>query len=255
MFVGAPWAQAAKHAIESGQIGELKTVHAEVVFAKGTAGSVPEGTVRIEKESVERFTFVEAKREMFDIGVYTVGLVHWLTGRKTESVLGITGNYFFKEHADAGVEDFGTLSLTMEGGVTATIMSGRFGWMSHPKGGPQHIVVIGTKGALTFDAYRPRIEVYNDEPDFTSPEIHPFDPMGMWASAQRESGVMPKRRWVTPGDEGAVMPNDVAAFIECIEQDKEPVMSAMFAAPFTEVILAGYMSAATGKEIKLPLPR
>jgi predicted dehydrogenase len=51
------------------------------------------------------------------------------------------------------------------------------------------------------------------------------------------------------------MPDDVAAFIDCIEHDKEPVMTPKFAAQFTEVILAGYKSAATGKEVSLPLPR
>lgn len=252
--IRSPFAQAAKKAVVSGEIGELKSVHAEVVFAKGRPGTVPNGTVRQEKEVVGRFTFVEAKREMFDIGVYAVALVHWLTGKKVESVFGITGNYVFAEHASHDIEDFGTMGLSMQDGVTATVVGGRFGWTSHPKGGPQRIVLIGTKGTLTFDAYRPRIEVYNDEADFSLPEVHALDPMGMWGSTQRKSGVMPKRRWMTTFDESTTMRDDVAEFIRCIEEDREPEMNPRTAVRFVEVILAGYASAAQGKEVNLPFP-
>lgn len=88
------WGRSAKALIDSGRIGQLKAVHAEELFSKGRAGTVPDGTVRKEKERVARFTFVESKREMFDVGVYVVGLAHWLTGKKTQTVYGITGNYF-----------------------------------------------------------------------------------------------------------------------------------------------------------------
>ncbi len=253
--VHSPWARAAKEAIDSGRVGELESVHVEVLFAKGKAGTVPEGTVRRENERTGRYTFVEAKREMFDIGVYAIVLAHWLTGRKTESVMGLTGNYVFSEHASVDVEDFGAMALTMEGGVTATVVSGRIGWMSHPKGGPQRIVVIGSKGTMTFDGSRPRIEVYNDEPDFVTPYIHPMDPMGMWASTQRESNVAPKRRWVSAGGERPGLIDDVAAFVDCLERGEEPVLTAKKAAPMVEVILAGYVSAARGEPVKLPLPR
>ena len=240
--------------MEAGRIGDLKAVHAEVLFAKGRAGTVPSGSARRDKERAERFTFVEAKREMFDIGVYAVGLVHWLTGRKAESVYGLTGNYIFAEHARLDVEDFGALAIELEGGVSATVLGGRIGWMSHAKGGPHRVVLIGTEGALTFDGWRPRVEVYNDEPDFTAPTVNPKDPMGMWVSTTRETGLLPKRRWVPLGEEGADMAKDVAVFVDCLEQGREPEMNARAAAPLVEVILAGYISAARGEPVKLPLP-
>ena len=254
-FTHTPWARAAKEALDAGRVGDLRSVHAEVLFAKGKAGSVPEGTVRREKERAERFTFVEAKREMFDLGVYAVALVHWLTGRSVESVFGITANYIFEQHARLDVEDMGTMAIEMQGGISATVVGGRIGWMSHPKSGPLRVVLIGTERTLVFDAWRPRIEVYNDDQDFTLPSVHPLDPMGMWAATQRESGVMPKRRWATMYDERAGLADDIAAFIECLDQDREPEMNARAAAPLVEVILAGYVSAARGEKIKLPLPR
>ena len=253
--IHADWAQAAKRAVTEGRIGELKAVHAENLFAKGRAGTVPEGTVRHEKERVERFTFIEGKREMYAVGVYSLGLVHWLTGRKVESVFCVTGNYFHAEHARLDIEDFGALALTLEGGVTATAIGGRFGWMSHPGSGQQRLVLIGTEGTLTVDANRPRIELYNDEPDFTPPPVHPQDPMAMWSSTFQDSPAMPKQRWVGLNEGRDRMTEDVAAFIDCIEEGREPEMNARAGASAVEVILAGYASAARGEAVRLPLPR
>ena len=64
----AGWVQDAKRAVQSGEIGELKTIHAENLFSKGRAGSVPKGTVRQESENLDRYTYLEAKREMFRRG-------------------------------------------------------------------------------------------------------------------------------------------------------------------------------------------
>ena len=133
----APWVQEVRQAVEDGTVGEVVSVHAENIFAKGRAGSVLPGTVRREKSPVERYTFIGAKREMFDVGVYSLAWIHMLTGRAVESVFALTGNYFFADHAAVDVEDFGAMALRLEGGVTATAVGGRFGWSSHPKSGPQ----------------------------------------------------------------------------------------------------------------------
>ena len=65
-----PWAQGAKKALNNDEIGELRAIHCDVLFAKGHVGTAPVGHKRVEKPTVERYTFVEAKREMFDVGVY-----------------------------------------------------------------------------------------------------------------------------------------------------------------------------------------
>ena len=250
-----PWVQAAKRAVDAGRIGETVAVHAENVFAKGRAGSVLPGTVRREKEAVERFTFVGAKREMFDVSVYSLAWVHMLTGRRVESVFALTGNYFFADHAAVDVEDFGAMALRLEGGVTATAIGGRFGWRSHPGSGPQRVAIVGTEGTLSADVSRRRVEVYNAEPDFTPPEVDPLDPMGMWPGRAPEFQAMPKRRWVSLDRAHHTMEIDVAHFVDCIDNDREPEMNAAVAASLTETILAGYVSAARGEEVRLPLPR
>ena len=250
----AGWVQEARRAVAEGKIGELRAVHAEELFSKGRAGSVPKGTVRQEKETTRRFTFLEAKREMFDVGIYSVAFLHAVTGLSFESVYAHTGNYFFAEHVGAGVEDFGAMVMRLEGGVAATVVAGRFGWMSHPRSGPQKVVVVGAEGTLTFDAFRPRIEVYNNEPDFVPPPVDPYDPMGMWEASHPAYAATPKVRWV-PMPAPNTMDLDVAAFIDCIEEGREPDVNAGVAASLTEVILGGYVSAARGEEVALPLPR
>lgn len=253
--VYADWPQQAKRAIQSGTIGKLRAIHAEEIFPKGSAGTVPKGTVRQEKEHIEKFTFVESKREMFDIGVYPLTLIHWLTGLKAEAVTAITGNYFFAEHAANDVEDFGSISMQLESGVTASIVAGRFGYMSHPHGGVQRIVLVGDKATATFDAYCPRIEVYNNDPNFVEPERDAFDPMGMWSSTGGRRTMMPRNRWRSVGADRDVMVDDIAAFVEAIETDRRPDITAREAAQPVEILMGAFASAARGEQVSLPLVR
>ena len=51
------------------------------------------------------------------------------------------------------------------------------------------------------------------------------------------------------------MADDVAAFVEAIESGAQPDMNARRAAELTEVILGGFVSAARGEVVGLPLPR
>ena len=107
---------------------------------------------------------------------------------------------------------------------------------------------------MSFDPWRPRVEVYNDESDFTAPPVDPLDPMGMWGASGPEFEAPPKRRWMGMDEESNVMVADVASFIVCIEQDRQPAIDAVAAASLLEVILAAYVSAARGEAVSLPLP-
>ena len=250
----SPWAQAAKRAIEAGQIGTLLAVHADELFAKGKGHPVPDGFIRQEREDIKRYTFVEAKAELFDIGVYMVGLIHWLTEKKTKRVFAMTGNYFFTEHIKCDIEDFGALALTLEGDISATVAAGRVGWMSHAMAGHQQLTLVGTNGVLTFGPWDHRLEIYNDDSNFSMPEVHLGDPMGMWRSTVDELKVDPKQRWVSL-DPATDNEADIRAFVDCIETGQEPIMNARKAAAISEVIIAGYASATRGEEVNVPLPR
>ncbi len=248
--IHSTWARTVKQALDSEHIGELRAIHCDVLFAKGHPGSAPVGKKRVEKPTVERYSFVEAKREMFDIGVYAVSMINWLVPRPVQTVFGATANYFFKEHHGCDVEDFGALVLTLEGDITATIAGGRYGWKSHPRGGVQKVHLVGTRGSLTFDAASARLVVFSDEPAFEPPPPHPLDPMGMWSSTQAEIKMQPKQHWIdiSSGNDGQ---REFSAFIDCIENDVESEMNAEFAAQSVEIISAGYRSAASGEVIRL----
>lgn len=248
--ITTPWAQAAKAAIESGRLGEIVGLHADMLMAKGRPGTAPKPRKRAEHRSPERFTFVEAKREMLDMGVYSVSMVIWLSGRRADAVFATTGNYFFAEHAAHDIEDFGAITLTLDDGRIATATGGRIGWTSHPRSGVVRVIVSGTKGSAVFSEASPRLEIYNNEPPFTLPSTHPWDPMAMWSSTVRDLGSPAKRQWVSMSESPQSI--DMRSFIDCLDRDEEPEMSARAAVHHVEVIVAAYESAATGAPVALP---
>ncbi len=248
--IHSSWARTVKQALDSGHIGELQAIHCDVMFAKGHPGSALVGQKRTQYPSLERYSFVEAKPEMFDIGVYAVSMVNWLTGKRVEQVFCGTGNYFFKEHDGCDIEDFGAMVLSLEGGITGTIAAGRYGWQSHPQGGIRKVHLVGSDSTLTFDASSNRLEVFAAEPAFEPPTPHPLDPMGMWSSTQSEIGMRPKQQWVDVVSENDGQ-REFSAFVDCIENGVESEMNAEFAAHSVEIICAGYRSAASDKEISL----
>ncbi len=249
--VTSPWAGAAKRAVAEGRVGRLLGVHADMLIAKGRPGAVPAGFVRQEKGEPGQYTFVEAKRELFDMGIYPVALIHWLTGRRATRVAAVTGNYFFAEHAGKDIEDLGAMVLELEGGLLASASGGRIGWTSHPRGGVARVVLVGSERSLTLSDSEPHLEVYADEPDFQMPRVHPWDPMGMWASTQKEAGVSPKRRWL-PLDGSNALTLDVRAFLDAIERGVEPELNAASCVHHVEVLMAGYRSATSGTPVSLP---
>ena len=249
--IHSSWARSVKHVLDSGHIGKLQAIHCDVMFAKGHAGTAPIGQKRIQKPTLDKYSFVEAKPEMFDIGVYAVSMVNWLTGKRVQQVYGGTGNYFFKEHHGCDLEDFGALVLSIDGGVTGTIAAGRYGWQSHAQGGVRKVHLVGSDATLTFDASSNRLEVFDAEPAFEPPTPHPLDPMGMWSSTQSEIGMRPKQQWVDVVSENDGQ-REFSAFIDCIENGVESEMNAEFAAHSVEIICAGYRSAASADVVNLP---
>ena len=232
--------------LESGRLGQLVGRHCELTFAKGPAGSADLSRPRRERATAERFTFIDSKRELFCVGVYPLVLFQWLTGAKFETVYASTSNYFFAEHQQNDVEDFACLLMQMTGGIDATITVGRTGWTSHPGHGAHQVHLIGTQGSETVDAWRPRLEVYSSAPRWSPPVRHPEDPMGFWASTQRESGMKEKTEWLpvaTP------LASDASHFLDCIDAGRPSDVPASVGAHAVEVILSAYRSAAEGTPV------
>ncbi|MFV1967242.1 MAG: Gfo/Idh/MocA family protein [Pirellulaceae bacterium] len=240
--------------VESDQLGDLTAIHFDLCFAKGPAGTAKLGAPREESKVPQRFELVESKRELSNVGVYPLVQLLSLVGRDVKRVTATTANYFFSEHQKNDMEDFGQMLLELEGGLVASISVGRTGWRSRPVGGLNRAFLIGTKGCTLVDAHRPRVEVWADVDPWTPPERNPEDPMGMWATPPGSPfTVMPRQSWITPPPERNV--TDVSHFLDCIEHGRESIVSAEVAAAATEILMAGYRSAATGKTVTLPLQR
>jgi predicted dehydrogenase len=253
-FNHQPWVQRARRVVDSGELGELVAIHADNLFAKGPAGTAILGTPRQATFPPTISIFVDAKAELYVMGVYALALVCMLSERRVQTVYAGTANYFFAAHQQHGVEDFGFLCLTMEGGMTATITGGRVGWTSHPDAGTNQLYLVGTQQSLLVDAYGPRLEIYNNEPPWTPPQVNPRDPMAFWRSTQQEVNTLPKSTFA-PLPNTVAAHNDVSHFVDCIVEGRESQMNARHAALLTEILLAGYHSAALGQVVSLERSR
>ncbi len=248
------WVQEARRVVESGILGELTAIHVDNLFSKGPTGTARLGAPRQAVYPPVISNYVDAKAELYAIGVYALGMVCMISGRAVETVFGSTANYFFAEHQDRNMEDFGFLSMTLEGGATATITGGRIGWASHPAGGANQIHLIGTEGSMFLDANRPRLEVFANDQPWTPPEINPRDPMGFWRTTQEEVNAQPKRT-IASLSSALDSRTDASYFVDCIVEERESEMNARQAALLTEILLAGYKSAAEGRVVEMPLAR
>ena len=231
-----------REVVESGRLGTLVGLHAELLFAKGVAGTADLGQPRHEQTSDGRFTWVDSKRELFCVGLYPLVLFEWLTGSRVEAIEAATANFFFTEHQANGAEDFAALLVGWEGGLETTITVGRSGWSSHPSHGIHQVHLVGTDSTATVDAYRPRLEIFSDAPGWSQPGTpHPEDPMGFWSSTQESGGVTPKTDW-WPLAEAA--DDDARYFLDCLDDDRDSDVPAAMGARAVETILAAYDAAA-----------
>lgn len=239
----------ARDVLESQCLGQLTGLHIDLTFAKGHAGGAKLGLPRRETAKPTGFELPDAKRELTNIGVYGVVFVLSLLRRNVRRVVATTGNYFFAEHQLRDFEDFGQMLLELDGGVTASVTCGRTGWQSSLAGGVQRITLVGTQGAKTIDAHRPRVEIWSDAAPWSPPERNPDDPMAMWSLPPDSPFVAkPKTMWTTPTFGGQ---SDAAYFLDRLEAGEPSDVPAGLAAVATKVLFAAYQSAATGEPVSL----
>lgn len=243
-----------RRAVESAALGDVGAVHFDLCFAKGQAGTAELGQPRRETLHPGKYELIDSKRELSNVGVYALVGLLWLLDKPVRRVAATTGNYFFAEHQKNDMEDFGQMLLELDGGQLASASVGRTGWHTHRGGGLNRVYVAGSKQAALFDSSLPRAELWADVEPWSAPPRDPADPMGMWggpkeARYRRE----PKQDWITPAD--SPQTSDVEYFLDCIEAGRPSDVSARLAASATEILLAGYRSAADGESVALPLPR
>ncbi len=239
--------QRARRLVAGGRLGDLRAIHCDLLFAKGYAKDLPLAQ-RHENPRPDLFLVPDAKREMFNIAVYSLALARWLTGRRAfQSVRAVTGNYFLEENRRRDFEDFGAMAVNLAGGVALTVSAGRTGWRSHGAGGHIRTKLFGTKGSAFVDAYAGRGEICADgQPQWQSPPVNPEDPMAFWASSdQRKTG---GPEWFTAA---APLPSDQSRFIDSLEKGREAEVTIADGVRVLEVLFAAYRSAAAGRLVKL----
>jgi predicted dehydrogenase len=251
-FVHGQAAGRIRKVLESDRLGELRAVHLDLTFAKGHAGSADLTQPRSETTSPTEFELPDSKRELTNIGVYPLVLLHWLLGRPVRRVAATTGNYFFRDHQQNHMEDFGQLLLELDGGLVATVSAGRTGWRSHPAAGVNRVTLVGERETVVINAHQPHVEVWSDAVPWSAPPRDPEDPMAMWVPATPGPyAAGPKQSWITGGEDPSVV--DITHFLDCLEQGRESDVPARMGAAATEVLLAAYRSAARGEVVELPL--
>ncbi|MBM3739290.1 MAG: Gfo/Idh/MocA family oxidoreductase [Acidobacteria bacterium] len=247
--VTAAPARKARRLLERGQVGDLRAIHHDLLFAKGFSAGLP---LVPRKETAapapDQFLVPEAKREMFNIAVYSLALFRWITGRKAfRSVAAHTANYFFDTNKKHGMEDFGAMLVGLDGGITATVAAGRTGWRSHPGSGHHRIRLFGSRGSAIVDAFAGHAEITSDQQsNWRVPPKNPDDPMGFWSSSdQRKTG---GPEWWLPAPPAK---SDQSHFLDCLEKNREPEVTVPDGVRILEVLFAAYRSAAEKRTVAL----
>ena len=129
----APPFRRAYEMVRSGEIGDLLTMHFTYCFAGKLAGFT----------ATPEFARNFGGGDLTIAGCYAVDFLRWVAGREVTRVFARTGNFFFEDYRGV-MEDLGQVSLTFEGGLPATILSGRLG----APGRAIELDITGTKGSV-----------------------------------------------------------------------------------------------------------
>jgi myo-inositol 2-dehydrogenase / D-chiro-inositol 1-dehydrogenase len=255
-----------RRVLHSGRLGRLLAIHLDVCFAKGLAGTAQLGSPRRETYPPVCYEVADAKRELTNVGVYPLVLLASLcvengprSGTRMPGacpaftprrVAATTGNYFFAEHQQRDMEDFGQIVLEMNGGLIASCTAGRTGWQSHPADGLNRVTLIGSDDIAVIEAHRPRVEVWSDAPAWQPPPRNPLDPMGMWIALPGSPYLAaPKRSWLSAPALSAQ--SDAGYFLDCLQTGRDSEVNPATAALASQILLAAYRSAAEGTSVQV----
>lgn len=167
----------AREQICAGVVGHIEAIHVDFYFAKD-AGP-PKGTRRPGDPPMNWLEYQIGAHvdgsdgalgtaplgELSNEGIYPLGYIQMLTGRRARRVFARSISHFHQVNADNGVEDLAAMTLELEDGAIATVSVGRIGAASHPSGGEIKLRVLGSAGALVIDESLPSVSVhYRNQP-------------------------------------------------------------------------------------------
>lgn len=144
----------ARAAIDAGNIGLPLSLDLEWLANDGLTGEA------VERPEFVTDTTLSGGGELMNFLTYPISTIRHLTGAEIRSVYAEAGSFFFQQHADAGVEDFGMLSLELDHGIVATITVGRVPQAPSHSAVHSTLRVIGSHGHLTIDESQPVLDIW-----------------------------------------------------------------------------------------------
>ncbi len=156
-----------------------------------------------------------------DHTVHVADVLRWVLGKEFTRVYCELGNQLHKN--EFKTDDLGSLHLEMEGGVQVHHLASWSRPKSFPTWGDVTIQFIAEKGVLDVDAFNQKLDVYDDQ-------------------AMRVDWP----HWGANPDLGLV-----GDFVRAVDEKREPTVSGVDGLRATEVTVAAYRSAKTGRAVKV----
>ncbi len=203
----APAIKRMKETVDEGKLGKILAINST------NHGRMPGGW------------FIDKKKAgggaVMDHTVHVADLIRWITKQEFVEVYAEIDTRYHKIKAD----DCGTLSFKLSDGTFCTLDPSWSRPKAYPTWGDVTMRIIGTKGTLSLDAFKQKIDVYNNK-----------DVTAQWAY------------WGSDMDFGLVK-----SFIDAIEQDTPVPITGEDGLRAMELALAAYLSAKKAKPVSLPL--
>jgi predicted dehydrogenase len=150
----------------------------------------------------------------------------------------VAGRTPFLRAAPEDVEDWAVAVITFDDGTKATIHSNDV-----TLGGVRNVVTAYLTDGVLQANITPSTSVMAYAPDAS-----------VWGDEYISEKVETKAGWQFPAPEEDWMrgyPQELEDFVEAIRERREPLSGAALARDVVEVIYAGYLSAATGRRVKV----
>ena len=195
----------AKQMVEEGKLGRI-------VAIKGTnRGTMPGGWFTDKR--------LAGGGAVMDHTVHVADLMRWFLGAEVTEVYAEVGNMIYGDAFD----DCGTLTLTFDNGVFATLDPSWSRNRAYPTWGDVTMTISGTEGVLCVDAFDQKVMVYAAD-EHVAREVCVADDMDFFL---------------------------VSDFVECIAGNREPTITGRDGLEALRVALAAYESAETHRPVTI----